>query len=340
MTPTEGGMQNWLAQDELGRSTGMVVPAYFSAAPTDELVRQLLWVTLADCDRYLPLENVWVVVDGDPRTERVLAGLSHGTAAAGDSSIHTLALEENRGKLGAIRAGVQALLNANPSISHIAIRDGDGDHPVSALPDLVRAARHIEASCGHTRVLVIGSRRSRHHPMGWVRGELETWLDSVTMDCLAYHLARQERALPLGFCHSAWPPDLSSGYKVYGRELARLLFVERAPEYACLSASDYWHFAPETAMVVEAVLTGATLGEVARLTLDGQPTSSFGEFRHVTLYGGLMAWVWARLDIPLPVAAQFCDNQGARLLLRTTEQGRDAARAVRQHALQALANYR
>ena len=57
--------------------------------------------------------------------------------------------------------------------------------------------------------------------MGWARGELETLLDRVTLDALAYRLAREGRALNLAHCCGDGVPDLSTGYKVYGRDVAR-----------------------------------------------------------------------------------------------------------------------
>jgi len=333
----QGGdpVQRWVEQAELRQSTGMVVPAYFSASPSDDTVRSLLWVTLGDCRFYASPENVWVVVDGDARTARLVEELRDRLLGDQGSAFNMLVLPENHGKLWAIQEGVRALLAARPSVGYVVIRDCDGDHALSDVPGLVRAAIHLSEARGDSRVILIGARRSRHRPMGWVRGELERLLDRVTLDALAYALARQGRALDLSDCwNKDGPPDLSSGYKVYGRQIAQALFVEHEPHLACLSPRAYWHYGPETVSIVEGILGGATIGEAQRLTWDGQPTTSFGEFDQISFHGELLAWVYCRLELPLAVAAQFYDNCVPGMALGTTAQGREILFALRRHALE------
>ena len=319
---------------------GVVVPAYFSSRPSDEMVQRLLWMTLADCHHYVPLENVWVVVDGDPRAERLLVDVRARLESEHGESFTLLSLPENRGKLWAVRQGISALLAARPGVRYLVIRDGDGDHAASELPRLARAAAHLADVYDTLRLIVIGSRSSRHRPMGWIRGELEALLDRITIDALAYHLAREGKAINMGHCSGRAVPDLSSGYKVYGRQVAEELFTTDEAHMACLSSEDYWHYGPETVTIVEAVLDGAILAEVPRLTWDGQPTSSFGEFSHESLYGELLAWVYARLDIPLDVAARLYDNLIPPMTLRTAPQGTKLLRAVRDYALDKVRAFR
>jgi hypothetical protein len=327
-------VEHWIDQIELAAMTGMVVPAYFSAKPSDEMVQHLLWMTLGDCAHYVPWEHIWVVVDGDARTARLLEPMRQRLLTEHGTTFAMLPLPANQGKLGAIQAGVRALLQARPAVQYVAIRDGDGDHAAADIPALVRAARALTEVYGHGRVIVLGARHSRHHPMGWVRGELETLLDQLTLDVLAYALARQGSVLNLRHCLGAGgTPDLSSGYKVYGRAAAQALFVDLVPQLATLAAYDYWHYGPETVPVVEGLLQGMPLGQVERLTWDGQPTSSFGDFQHVPLYGELLAWVYARLEIPLNVAAQLYDNRTPALALRTTTQGLETLATLRDYAL-------
>ncbi|MEA3407107.1 MAG: hypothetical protein U9R48_03375 [Chloroflexota bacterium] len=334
-------MERWLYQSELSQITGVVVPAYFSAKPSDAMVRNLLWMTLGDCHHYVPLHHVVTVVDGDERTARLVREIRDALATQHGEAFRTLILPENGGKLLAIKKGVSHLLNAEPALEYFVIRDGDGDHDMSEVPSLVRTASYLAEAHNSSRVIAIGSRRSRHHPMGWVRGELETLLDSVTLDALTYHLARSGRAMNLSNClGKAQVPDLSSGFKVYGKGIARELFVEQKPQMTCLSPEDYWHYGPETVTIVEAILRGAIIGEKLRLTWDGQPATSFGEFKYVSLYGELLAWVYTRLDIPLKAAAQFYDNYAAHALLRTTSEGRELLAAVRRYALKKVIAYR
>ena len=334
-------MHRWIDQSEIARITGTVVPAYFSGKPSDEMVLALLRMTLSDCPHYLPLGHVWVVVDGDRRTTRLLEGLRDEMLREHGSTFGLLPLPENRGKLWAMKVGSAALLDAQPAVQFIVIRDGDGDHAMSEVPSLVRAGLHLANAFGSTRVIAIGSRRSRHHPMGWVRGELETLLDAVTVDALSYALARHGQALDLSNCLiDSSVPDLSSGFKAYGRDMAESLFSDSEPDLASLSASNYWHYGPETVTVIEAVLEGCALGEKLRLTWDGQPTTSFGEFGHQALYGELLAYVFTRLEIPLAVAAQFLDNRAPRLALRTSTQGREMLVSLREYVLCRVQSHR
>lgn len=333
-------MEPWISHEEIGQSTGVVIPAFFSAKPSDDVVRHLLWVTLGDSPQYLPLEQVCVVVDGDARTARLAREVCEALATETGQRLILIVLPQNVGKLGAMREGICTLLEAHPKIEWIVVRDGDGDHVLSAMPHLVRTAAFLRGIYGHSRLIVIGSRPSRHRPMGFGRGELEHLLDAVTVDALSYALARQGRAMELGYFLNPDAPDLSSGYKVYGRKMAESLFAHNVPRYLTLSKDDYWHYGPETVTVVEAVLEGAVLAEVPRPTWDGQPTTSFGEFRLLSLYGELLAWVWARLEIPLGVAACHFDNHVPGMLLRTTGEGRELLERLRAYALEKVARYR
>jgi hypothetical protein len=327
-------LERWIEQTELAQITGMVVPAFFSSKPTDDMVRRLLWVTLGECGQYLAWEHVWVVVDGDARTARLLAEVQTQVVRGQGRSFNTLVLPENHGKFWALKAGVAALLEASPSVDYVAMRDGDGDHTLADMPALLRAAVTLSEIYGDTRIIVLGARRSRHHPMGWVRGELETLLDRFTLDALSYRLAREGRVLNLSHClRGDGVPDLSSGYKVYGRQSAQNLFLRAEPQYASLSAEDYWHFGPETVPIVEGLLQDTVIAEVSRGTWDGQPTTSFGEFRYVTLYGELISWICTRLQVPTEVAAQLYDNHAPKMLLRTTAEGRELLANLRRYAL-------
>ncbi|MFH1084974.1 MAG: glycosyltransferase [Chloroflexota bacterium] len=331
--PPDQPLDAWVAQADLAPQIGTVIPAFFSATPSDDTVRRLLWMTLGDVRHYHPLSQLCVVVDGDARTARLAEELRAHLLQQHGETFLLLPLPENRGKLWVLSEGIRAVLERCPQVEYLVIRDGDGDHAADDVPHLVRAAAFMRQVQGAGRMIVIGARSSRHRPMGWLRGELETLLDSITLDALNYALARRGRVADWSYCGGSAAPDLNSGFKVYGRQLAQELFVEAEPQLACLSPNDYWHYGPETVPVVEAVLRGGLIAQTARLTWDGQPTTSFGEFRHVSLYGELLAWVYARLAIPLDVAAQMYDNRAPTMALRTAAQGDELLRAVRQHAL-------
>ncbi len=344
MIGTERLTETWRPQDALGRETAVIVPVYFSARPSDAMVERLLRITFMDLHHYLPLPQVWAVVDGDRRSAALLPRVAQGLleqegSTHGAQGIQVLVLPENRGKLGAMAEGMRAILRQQPHVRWLAVMDNDADHMAAVLPYLVRAAAFLADVYGHERVLAIGARASRVRPMGWIRGELELLLDQLTLEALRYALARQGRALDLSQCLPQATPDLSSGYKVYGRALARQLFAEAEPVYATLSPCDYYRYGPETVTVVETILAGGVLGEVPRPTWDGQPASSFGEFGVVEMYGELLTWVWARLEIPLSAAAQMFDNLQRTLHLATAPEGAELMRRLRVHALAGLAPY-
>ena len=92
--------------------------------------------------------------------------------------------------------------------------------------------------------------------------------------------------------------------------------------------------------IIEGLLQGAIIAEVPRFTWDGQPTTSFGEYRYVSLYGELLAWVYARLEIPLGVAAQLYDNYAANMTLKATSEGGETLVALRHYALEKVRAYR
>ena len=306
---------------------GMIIPTYFSDQTPEGIIRELFAMTLCHLDHYLPLAQVEVVIDGDQRALPIIRELG----ASLDQPFDLVVLEENQGKLGAIRAGLERLYERWPNTEAAVIRDCDGDHGSEALPSFMRLSQELK-SASNGLYMIAGARTSRHHPMGWMRGELETILDAVTIDALAFSLAKQNRLLDLTYCATQRAvPDISSGYKLYSRELVQHIFFTQT-NTACLSPYDYDHLAPETAPFVEAMLQGALYGEIERSTFNGQPTTSFGEFEHAHLYGRLLAWVWTRLDVPLDVGLQMYDNHAAPSLLLTTENGIQAVEAVRQRA--------
>lgn len=330
-------MDSLTPQSDLGLQTAVIVPVYFSARPTDAMVERLLWMTVVDLPNYLPAEQVWLVVDGDARSAGIARRVLDSLATAGRAHMRLLVNEQNAGKLAVIRQGMRAILASQPHVSYLAIMDGDADHLPSVLPGLIRAAECLVASYGHERVIAIGARSSRTRPMGWVRGELEALVDQLTIDALTYALARDGRALDLAQCLPGRIPDLSSGYKVYHREMAQLLYGGPDPETGTLASWDYWHYGPETVTIVDAVLAGGVFGEVLRPSWDGQPATSFGEFSVVSMYGALLTWVWARLGLSVAAAAVQFDNRRVGMELGTAAEGHELLNKLRTEALGGLA---
>lgn len=333
-------MDSLIPQAELGLQTAVIVPVYFTTRAPDAMVERLLWMTVVDLPQHLPEEQVWLVVDGDSRSAVIARRVLDKFARPGRGAMRLLVNAENAGKLSVIRQGMRAILESQPHVRYLAIMDGDADHLPAVLPGLIRAAESMVTSYGHEQVIAIGARSSRTRPMGWVRGELEALLDQLTIDALTYALARAGRAIDLSQCLPGRIPDLSSGYKVYLRAMAQLLFDGPEPETGTLTGWDYWHYGPETVTIVDAVLAGAVIGEMLRPSWDGQPATSFGEFSVVSMYGTLLTWVWARLGLSLEVAATQFDNRRVGMGLGTAVEGVEMLDRLRTHALGGLAAHR
>ena len=328
---------------ELYPRLGMVVPVWYNPSEPDATAADLLRLTLADCARFLPLENVVLVVDGSPRVAAIAHAERDRLRDAEGSAPFLLIAEENRGKEHAVTQGMQWLLRERPAVDLLAVRDADADHFINDLPNLARAALHIMAEAGDARALVIGRRASLHRPMGWLRGELELLQDWVLLDALRYHLAQRGRVLDLRFCAgSGTVPDFNSGYKLYTRAAAERIFADPGAEMRCLGPEEFWRCGAETISVVHGVLSGATLGEVGRLTFDGQPTSTFaaGATARVRWYSGVIAWIFSRLDVPFAAAQAILDNHVVVSAMVTLEPAAEELRAVREAVLQRLAAYR
>jgi len=327
-------VDSFLPQAALREEIAVVVPVYFTRV-SDAVIESLLWMTLVDLPAYVPPAQTWILIDGDERSAAIARQVVDRLAAPA-GRMHLVANSENRGKLAVIRQGMRLVLSEQPHVRFLAVIDGDGDHLPAALPGLVRAAASMEQAYGHGRVIAIGARLDRARAMGWVRGQLETLLDQLTLDALTYRLAWQGRALDLSQSLAGRVPDLSSGYKVYLRECAALLFGGSEPETGALSPWAYWHYGPETVTLVEAVQAGAVFGEMLRPSWDGQPVSSFAEFNAVAMYASLLTWVWARLGLAPEVAATHYDNRRAGMALGTTTEGAAMLAELRSRALQPL----
>lgn len=319
---------------------GMVIPVWYNPNEPDAAASQLLHLTLADCARFLPLENVVLVVDGSPRVAALARAERDRLREEAGSAPVLLIEEENRGKEHAVTQGMQWLLQERPTVDLLAVRDADADHFINDLPNLARAAAHIVAETGNARALVIGRRVSLHRPMGWLRGELELLQDRVLLDALRFHLARAGQALDLRFC-AGDIPDFNSGYKLYTRAAAVAIFANPGAEMRCLGPDEFWRCGAETISVVHGVLSGAVLGEAGRLTFDGQPTSTFaaGAAARVRWYSGVIAWIFSRLDVPFAAAQAILDNHVVASAMMTLEPAAEELRAVREAALQRLAAY-
>lgn len=112
----------------------VLIPSYNPGLKVDETVR-------AARAQWNP---VWVVVDGstDGSAERLQA------MAANDPGLHVILLPTNRGKGGAVLAGIEAA--AGRGFTHVLTMDSDGQHPAELIP------RFMEASLAQPDAMVLG----------------------------------------------------------------------------------------------------------------------------------------------------------------------------------------
>jgi len=301
------------ATDDLRHRTAVVIPVYFPQDLDPEEGRSMLDDLAGALLRQIASpEMICLSVDG-----------SGGARAAADAvgksrGVLVTTAERNRGKLAALREGARVLLSGRGG-KYLAALDQDGDHFPHELLNLVLAAGHVGAAAREQRdrVLVIGSRVSRHRPLGFARGELEELADRVLLDALHYDAARTGRPLRLQFATGIEEfPDFHSGYKLFTEPLARDVLLGE-PRLAGVSEEAYYRHAVEAVLAVEAVKAGAWLATVRRSTLDRQPLSTFGLLDRARLVADKIIWPCRRLGVPAAFADQWIRNHVPRLLLRT-----------------------
>lgn len=242
---------------------------------------------------------------------------------------------QNRGKLFALRLGVDALA-ADLHWRALAVLDQDGDHFANDLVNLVRMADHLRAPDPGRRLLVLGERRSRHRPMGFLRGELEELADRILLDALAYRAAISDTPLQLQYALPVHEfPDFHSGFKLFDRQTALSVFTGE-PRLCDVGEDAYFRHAVEAVMTVEALDAGAVLAVVNRCTLNEQPFSTFGVMDRCRLVADKLIWPLRRLQVPPPFAAQWLANHLGRLQLHTlSPQGRDELQHIASLTLDA-----
>jgi len=103
----------------------VLIPSYNPGAKLDETVRgaRAQW------------NPVWVVVDGstDGSADRLQA------MAEADPGLHLIVLPANRGKGGAVLAGLEAA--AARGFTHVLTMDSDGQHPAALIPKFMAASQ-------------------------------------------------------------------------------------------------------------------------------------------------------------------------------------------------------
>ncbi|MDQ3249568.1 MAG: hypothetical protein M3Q45_10250 [Chloroflexota bacterium] len=315
----------------LEHATGVVIPVYFHPDTDFALGAALLRDTVHLFARELADPGAICLSVDDAGVS-----LAIGEQIATEYGTQLVPAERNRGKLAAVRAGMQVLL-ANQALHYLAVVDADGDHFANELLNFVRCAADVQQRMATDRVMVLGSRLSRHRPLGFLRGEQEELANRILMDALQYDAAHTGQPLILQF---VGPPDdvldAHSGYRLFSRTTAEKVFLS-PPTLAGCSESAYYRHACEAVSLIEALQSGAILATVNRRTFDEQPISSFARLDRAQLAADMIIWPCKRLNVPGSFVQQWLTNHLPRLLLGTlVPQGRAELLAIRNQVLAAF----
>lgn len=313
----------------LENQTGVVIPVYLAGTRDKAMANAILGSTVQMFVRELRNpQNMCLCVDGPE------AGVDIATDVANRYGTRIVVGDRNRGKFGAVQHGMNTLL-ADERLQWFAAVDQDGDHFGSDLLNFVRAAHHVVAHTGDSRVLVIGNRTSTHRALGFLRGEQEALSDLMLMDALAYAAVCNGQPLRLQYLTTTDAlPDFHTGYKYFSRATAQAVFASD-PNLMGLNEHAAYRHACEAVMTVEAHLSGATLAAVNRRSFDEQPISLFANYNRASLAADMILWPCKRLNIPAHFVAQWLANHLPKLLLSTlAPQGQDELIAIRELVLQ------
>jgi hypothetical protein len=316
------------------RSLGMLIPVWFPTSLPSEKVRETLLATLEDCDHYLPWTHVVLVVDGDMRSLAMVQEIQKTVGQRHGQTFDVVDCVENGGKGQAVLRGTQWFLERQ-ELQYLAIRDADGDHALNDLVNLMRLAEALRHDENTDRLLIIGRRNQRHRALGWIRGEYEALLNRVLIDAVRFALAQRRQVLNTRhFDLSEEYPDLHSGYKVYSRRVCELM-VARPWEHPPWVGGEIHRYGVEAVPFIEAVMAGAIVAEVTRLTHEAE-FSGHGAFARPETNAGVLLWTFLRLGIGVAQAMAILDNHLSRLALWTDPQGRTALLDLRQQVLHTL----
>lgn len=315
----------------LEEATAVVIPVYFHSDSDPAFGYTLLAETVRLFVREAAdPQAICLSVDGSA------VGAAVAARVAATYGVRVVNGERNQGKLGAARQGAQAMLQA-ARWRYVAVVDQDGDHFANELLTLVRSAEHVMATVATDKVLILGSRLSRHRPLGFLRGEQEELANRLLLDALVYHAAVTNQPLRWQFANGLEElPDFHSGYKLFTRATAEAVFAGE-PQLAGCSDSVYYRHAVEAVMTVEALLADAVFATVSRRTYDEQPISIFASLNRAQLAADMIIWPCKRLGVPGHFVQQWLTNHLHRLVLGTfVPQGRTELLAIRDLVLQAF----
>lgn len=213
----------------------IVVPAFNLADAIAPVVREIRQI--------VPRATVLVVDDGSAdRTAE---------EAKTDDTVRVIRHDVNRGKGAALRTGFD--LAIREGFDAVVTLDGDGQHPPSAIPDLVRRQEETGAD------LIVGARTRRHTKM-----PLHRRLSNKITSGMASRMAGCDL------------PDSQSGYR-----LIRTALLEKVR----LTTS---HYETETELLIKAARGGFTIDSAAIPTVYADETSHIHLIRDTIRFLRLM----------------------------------------------------
>ena len=318
----------------LKEQTGIVIPVFFperAERGRAELATGLLRDTVRSClEGVGDKRSVCLSVDGERCGAEIAAALER------DYGVTLTVSPTNRGKLWALRHGMGELLQRS-GLEYLAVVDADGDHFPYELLNMLRTALVVRADEPDVEALILGSRRSRHRPLGFLRGELEEIADRVLLDALQYDAATRGQPFSLEYATAIEEfPDFHSGFKLFSRATAQAVFAGE-PQLCGVSEDAYFRHGCEAVMCVEAIRSGARLAAVARSAMNEQPVSTFGMLERTRLVADKMVWPCKRLGVPAAFVDQWLRNHMPRLLLPTlVPQGHAELAQIRRLVLEGM----
>jgi hypothetical protein len=308
--------------------TALVMPQWFAPDVDAGQALGILTANLADADLYVEPARLCLVIDGCPAGQEAADALNARRKASGQEPYPVVSNAANLGQGESLVRGFQELMDRGRPSDWYVTRDADGDHFISDLPHLARMANQIAALTDGC-YMVIGRRVNLRRSLGWFRGELEEWINSVLMAGLTYRLARREQIMDQRFMYPDGPwPDVQSGYKLYSSDLVR----QTIREYARLKDppwdSDARRFLGQVVPFWLCVEAGGLCGEVVRSSLVPPLASSFGPETFRRQYGVKLRYALTRGELPPAVANRIVLDSARRSDLWATWDARTLICAI------------
>lgn len=317
---------------------GCIVPVWFPGRVDAEEAAVYLRTTLAGTTTCLDPQDLLLVIDGCAAAAAAAERLRTEFAAEWGTPFQLMTLPQNRGKGGALSAGLERVLAEKPQLDWIAFRDADGDHFIDDLPHFFRLGEQLAATDGERSsvpALVIGRRSAVHPSLGWMRAEFELLCNQVIVESAAYALARSGRVWDTRFLVDR-VPDLQSGYKFFNRAAAEIALHAFIHEAALHPDLDLPRIGMEVAPFLRAVLAGCRVGEVERKSWYDQPVTAYGSIDFASYYGGKLVWALRACEIPPDVVPILIDSALAVRPLFADPEGRTRALAMRRYVHERL----